>query len=107
MVFLFIFFWVLFIGARLAIFSLNMDIAVKKRIWPIVIIGLGAALLATAWLLHFPVQGFAILGLAVAAIIFVNLRGFYFCEACGRMVANKNILSKPEKCAKCGAALNR
>ncbi len=48
MVFLFIFFWVLFIGVRLAIFSINMDIAVKKRIWPIAIIGLGCALLGLA-----------------------------------------------------------
>jgi len=38
MAFLFIFFWVLFIGARLAIFSINIDITLKKRIWPIAII---------------------------------------------------------------------
>ena len=107
MVFLFIFFWVLFIGVRLAIFSINMDIAVKKRIWPIAIIGLGCALLGLAWLLNFPVRGYYALVPAVAAIIFTNLRGFYFCEACGRMLAHKKILSAPEKCAKCGAELNR
>jgi len=107
MAFLFIFFWVLFIGARLAIFSINIDITIKKRMWPIAIIGLGCALLGFTWLLKFPVKGYLILVPAVAAIVFTNLRGFYFCEACGRMLAHKNILSAPEKCAKCGAKLDR
>jgi len=105
MVFLFIFFWVLFIGVRLTIFSINIDIVLKKRIWPYIIIGLGAALLGFAWLLKFPTQGYFILVPAVAAIIFTNLRGFYFCEACGRMLAHKQILSVPKECAKCGAKL--
>ena len=104
-VFLFIFFWVLFIGVRLAVFAINIDIKVKKRIWPIIIITLGCALLAFAWLLNFPVRGYYALVPAVAAIIFTNLRGFYFCESCGRMLAHKKIFSKPESCEKCGASL--
>lgn len=107
MVFLFIFFWVLFIGVRLAIFSINIDIRTKKKVWPIVIIGLGCMLLGLAYLLKFPVRGYFILVPAVAAIIFINLRGFYFCEACGRMLAHKKILSKPIECEKCGAELQR
>jgi len=101
-IFLLVFFWVLFVGARLAVFSLNIDVRIKKRLWPILIVGLGCLLLGAAWLLKFPLTGYYILVPAVAAIIFTNLRGFYFCEACGRMLAHKNILSAPEKCAKCG-----
>ncbi|MFQ5356109.1 MAG: hypothetical protein ACE5DY_06430 [Mariprofundaceae bacterium] len=105
-IFLLIFFWVLFVGARLAVFSLKIDIRIKKRIWPILIVGLGCLLLGTAWLLKFPLNGYYILAPAIAAIVFTNLRGFYFCEACGRMLAHKNILTAPVKCERCGSDLS-
>ncbi len=105
-VFLLVFFWILFVGARLAVFSIKVDINIKKRLWPLLIIGLGCLLLLTAWLLDFPRAGYVILVPIVVAILFTNLRGFYFCEACGRMMAYKNIFSKPGTCSKCGARLN-
>jgi len=101
MIFLFAFFWVLFITARLFVFAVNIDIRIKKRIWPVIIVSLGIMLLWFAYLLHFPVKYYWLLIPAVALIVFVNIRGFYFCIHCGRMIAHKQILSPPTNCVKC------
>lgn len=106
MVFFFVFFWVLFIAARLFVFAAKIDINVKKRIWPALIIGLGIMLLWFAWLLHFPANYYWALLIGVALIVFVNLRGFYFCIPCGRMVAHKQILSPPTHCERCRRKLS-
>lgn len=107
LIFFVIFFWVVFITARLAIFALNIDIKVKKRLWPIIIFSLSGMLMALAYLLDFPSKGYAVLGVAVAAIIYTNLKGFYFCESCGKMLANKKILTTVETCEKCGSSLKQ
>jgi len=106
MVFFFAFFWVLFIAARLFVFAVNIDVKIKKRIWPVIVTGLGIMLLTFAWLLHFPARFYWLLVLGVGLIVFVNLRGFYFCEPCRRMIAHKNVLSPPTECEKCGRKLN-
>jgi len=105
LIFFVIFFWIVFITARLAVFALKIDIKLKKRLWPIVICGLSGMLLVIAWLLDFPTKGYVVLAVAVAIIIYTNLKGFYFCESCGRMVANKKIIVAVENCEKCGASL--
>jgi hypothetical protein len=106
MAFFFVFFWVLFIGARLFVFAVNIDINLKKRIWPVIIIGLGTMLLWFAWLLGFPQKYYWGLVPAVALIVFVNLRGFYFCVPCKRMIAHKQILSPPTNCERCRRKLS-
>lgn len=106
MIFFFAFFWVLFIGARLFVFAVNIDIHLKKRIWPVIIIGLGIMLLWFAWMLHFPAQYYWMLLPIVGLIVFVNLRGFYFCVPCKRMIAHKQILSPPTHCERCRRKLN-
>jgi len=105
-VFFFLFFWVLFIGARLFVFAVRIDIKLKKRLWPVIIVGLGVMLLWFAWLLHFPTNYFWALILGVGLIVFVNLRGFYFCIPCGRMIATKQILSPPTNCERCRRKLS-
>ena len=101
MIFLFAFFWVLFIAARLFLFAAKIDIKIKKRIWPVIIVGLGIMLIWFAYLLHFPQKYYWALVPGVALIIFVNLRGFYFCIPCNRMIAHKQILSAPTNCERC------
>ncbi|MDX8402819.1 MAG: hypothetical protein R8K54_00240 [Mariprofundaceae bacterium] len=101
LVFFFAFFWVLFIAARLLVFAVNIDIKIKKRIWPVLIIGLGTMLLWFAYILHFPTRYYWLLILGVALIVFVNLRGFYFCVPCKRMIAHKQVLSPPTHCERC------
>jgi len=105
MVFFFAFFWVIFIAARLFIFSVKIDVNIKKRIWPMLIIGLGIMLLCFAYLLHFPSDYYGLLLAGVALIVFVNLRGFYFCVSCNRMIAHKKLLSPPTHCEKCNGKL--
>ena len=99
------FFWVLFITARLAVFAFKIDIKLKKKLWPAIIISLAGTMIGTAYLLGFPPKGYAILLLAAAVIVYTNLKGFYFCESCGSMLANKKLVTTPENCDKCGASL--
>ncbi|MDX8395076.1 MAG: hypothetical protein R8K22_01525 [Mariprofundaceae bacterium] len=104
-IFLGIFFWALFVTSRLAVFALRIDIAVKKKIWPILIMGLGLSMFVLAYLLKFPPKAFYILMPIVALIIIINLRGFSFCLSCERMVAQKNLVSPSCDCPKCGKKL--
>jgi uncharacterized oligopeptide transporter (OPT) family protein len=105
-IFFAVFFWVLFITARLVVFALKIDIRLKKRIWPMIILTLGVVLIGFAYLLGFPAESYYILLPVVAFIIFANLRGFYFCQACGRMLAHRKLLSPPKVCAICGTVLD-
>ncbi|MES0371751.1 MAG: hypothetical protein ABUK11_05675 [Mariprofundaceae bacterium] len=105
LIFFFAFFWALFVGARLFVFAVNIDIDIKKRVWPAIIIGLGAMLLWFAYMLHFPARYYWLLLLGVMLIVFINLRGFYFCKPCGRMIAHKDVLKKPINCERCGNKL--
>lgn len=107
LIFFGVFFWVLFVTARLAVFAINIDIMLKKKLWPIIIFSLAGVLLALAYVLDFPPKGYAILLVAVAVIVYSNLKGFYFCESCGKMLANKKILTTVETCAKCGGSVKR
>lgn len=100
-----LFFWVLFVTARLAVFALNIDVGLKRRLWPIIIYSLAATLLLVAYLLEFPPKGYAVLLVALFVIVYSNLKGFYFCESCGRMLANKKVLTTVESCARCGAVI--
>ena len=107
LIFFGVFFWVLFVTARLAVFAINIDIKLKKRLWPIIIFSLAATLLGVAYALNFPPKGYVVLLLAVFVIVYSNLKGFYFCESCGKMLANKKILTTVEICAKCGGKVKR
>lgn len=100
-VFLGVFFWILLVTARLVVFAVNIDIALKKKIWPVLILTLAAAILIFAYLLKFPVDAWYILLPIVALLIYVNFRGFDFCLYCKRMIAHKNFISPPDRCPKC------
>ena len=105
MIFLGIFFWGMFVAARIFIFAAKIDIQIKKRVWPALIIGLGITILATAYMFHLPASGFYILAPITALIVFINLRGFYFCEKCGNMIAHKDVFNQPKRCGHCKALL--
>jgi len=105
MVFLGIFFWGMFVVARVFIFAAKIDVQVKRKVWPVIILSLGATILATAYGFHVPTSVYVILVPITALIVFINLRGFYFCEKCERMIAHKDVFKKPEKCTNCKASL--
>ena len=101
MVFLAIFFWGMFVTARIFIYAARIDIKIKKTVWPIVIMSLGLTILATAYMFELPIKGFYVLAPITALIVFINLRGFYFCEKCERMIAHRDVFKKPERCSNC------
>ena len=105
MVFLGIFFWGMFVVARVFIFAAKIDVQVKNKVLPAIILSLGATILATAYGFQVPTSVYVILVPITALIVFINLRGFYFCEKCERMIAHKDVFKKPEKCTNCRASL--
>jgi len=105
MIFLGIFFWGMFVVARVFIFAAKIDVQVKKKVWPVIILALGATIIATAYGFHVPTSVYVILVPVTVLIVFINLRGFYFCEKCDRMIAHKDVFKKPEKCGNCRASL--
>ncbi len=106
LVFLAIFFWGMFVVARIFVYAAKIDIRIKKKVWPVIIIALGLTILATAYAFQLPAQGYIILVPITFLIVFINLRGFYFCHKCERMMGHKDIFHKPARCANCKAVLS-
>jgi uncharacterized protein (DUF983 family) len=55
--------------------------------------------------MHFPAEAFYLAVPAVILISLLNIRATKFCDSCGKMVMNQNVLSPPKYCSKCGAEL--
>ncbi len=87
-------------------FARNKDVALKKRIFPRLAIGAGAAFglvisLMAPWpavLLFFPFIGL---------ITWLNIRMTRFCDGCGKMLINHQWWTTMNFCSHCGAKLSR
>jgi hypothetical protein len=95
----------------LGIFSLwlmyfDTNVARKKRLLPIFVVGSGLLFIIFSYLMT-GAQPRMLLFLCppVTLIIFLNLRGIKICSACGRTIHSGVWLSKAEFCPKCGARL--
>ena len=105
LIFLAIFFWGMFVVARVFIYASKIDVKLKKKLWPVIIVGLGMTVLATAMMFNVPGTLYYFLVPITLMIVFINMRGFYFCEKCGRMLAHRNPFQPPERCFNCKARL--
>ena len=90
-------------------FHFNRHTALKRRILPTFVIGVGALFLGVVYYFigsqHPLVFVFAVP--AVAAISFMNIRMTRFCESCGRTLHRQPLFWKPSFCSHCGAELTR
>lgn len=87
-------------------FFFNNNAALKRKVFPPFVIGVGVLFLAFVALMGFPAGMFFIIVPAIVLITFLNLRSTRFCNACGKTLINQNFLSAPKFCSKCGAALD-
>jgi hypothetical protein len=87
-----------------AFFVFSNDAALKRRVWPVYIIGSSVLFLGLAAVVIHP---FVICGLGpfAALFAFLALRRMRFCNACGATIWNRNMFMKSNFCANCGARL--
>ena|SRR6266496_3773201 len=97
--------WVVLGLCSVWLFFLNRNVAQKKRLLPIFIIGIGILFAGFVFLMTGDLTVMVFVVPAVALISFLNLRLIKVCENCGRTVYNNVWFSKMEYCSKCGAKL--
>ena len=90
-----------------AFFWLSKSARLKRTLLPYIGIILGALFLAWPLAAGFPLESLYTFLPLVLIMVWVNIRTFQFCEACGSTVRGGAFFSRPKHCAKCGAALRK
>lgn len=102
----FVFWTALAIGSFL-FFQFNRDAKLKRRAWPVVVIGSGV--IFGSFVIYFTGGDARMLFIMIPAIIlisFLNLRRTRFCDSCGRTLHCQPVFSRLQFCPHCGAQLN-
>jgi len=97
--------WIALGIASLWFLYFDKNIARKKRLLPIFIIGSGALFAIFVFLISGDLRIMAFVVPAVVLISFLNLRTIRVCSSCGRTIKSGLWFSRAEYCAKCGAKL--
>jgi hypothetical protein len=103
----FVIFWILLSVASFCFFHFHRGAKLKRRIWPILIIG--TALLFVAFSFYFLGSHLEMLVLvipAVALVSFINLRKVRFCDSCGRTLYQQPIFRAASTCPCCGKPIS-
>ena len=95
--------WVTVGVALAAFFHFSRNARLKRRVWPIAVIGTGTLFVAFVFALEkLNVEAMFFVVAVVALISFLNIRSAKFCESCGRTVVSSNPFSPARFCSKCG-----
>jgi hypothetical protein len=84
---------------------LDRDVARKKRLLPVFIIGSGALFVMFVFLIRGNFRILAFMIPAVVLISLLNLRMIRVCSACGSTIQSGMWFTRAEYCSKCGARL--
>src|SRR5215469_4851729 len=97
--------WIVLIILGLWFTYFDPNIARKKRLLPVFIIGSGGLFIIFGFLISgdFRVLAFMIPGVVLICIL--NLRMIRVCSACGRTIQSGMWFTRAEYCSKCGARL--
>jgi hypothetical protein len=100
--------WVVLGIVSAAFFFFNNDAALKRKIHPPFVIGVGILFLSFVVLMGFPPDAFFFLVVVPAVILisYLNLRNTKFCSSCGKTLISQNPFMQPKFCSKCGANLD-
>ncbi len=99
--------WILLAIVGFLLFYLNRNVAFKRRYLPW-FLGL-TGVLFIGFMLASGTPKFLVLIIApvAALIMYMNVKGIQFCDACGRTLIEQMSFSRPEFCSKCGASLRK
>lgn len=97
--------WVVLCLAGLWLFVLDKDIARKKRLLPVFVIGTGALFVIFALLITGEPRLLAFVAPVTALIVFLNLRMLKVCESCGLVLQTNVPFYRARFCSGCGAKI--
>jgi hypothetical protein len=97
--------WIVLGIASVWFIYLDRNVARKKRLLPVFIIGVGVLFVIFVFLMSGDLGVLAFMVPAVVVISFLNLRMIRVCSACGRTIHSGMWFTKAEYCSKCGARL--
>ena len=97
--------WIILGIISYIIFFLGKNAQLKRKLWPLFIIGSSVLFIGFAYAMGFRGEGLYFIAPMAILISFLNIRSTKFCDECGNTITNKNFLSKIEFCPKCGAKL--
>jgi hypothetical protein len=98
--------WLMLGIASVWFMYLDKNIARKKRLLPVFIVGTGVIFIAFTFVIMGDLKAMALIVPAVALITFLNLRIIKICGACGKTIHSGMWFTKAEYCPKCGARLD-
>ncbi len=97
--------WVVLGLGSFALFHLNKEVALKRKMWPVVVIGSGILFIISGWLMGFRGEAMYMMVPATILITVLNLKAAQFCDSCGKTLYNQNPFAKLAFCPKCGSKL--
>jgi len=98
--------WVVLGVGSFAFFHYSKNVELKRKVWPIMTIGVGALFIAFVWLMGIKKEGLYFMVPAVVLITALNLKGTKFCSGCGKTLYAQPF-SSMEFCPKCGNKLTQ
>jgi hypothetical protein len=100
----FFFVWVALGIAGFLFFTLNKDVALKRRLFPRLAIGAGV-LFSLVIAAMAPLRAALLFIPFIGVITWINIRMTRFCDACGRTLINQQWWAKMRFCPYCGVKL--
>ncbi len=97
--------WVLACALGTLFFIFNKNAKLKRKVWPVVAIGVGIAFIAMGYFMGI-LSRLPLMVPMVIIITFFNIRSMKFCDNCGKTISHKALFSKLEYCPKCGSKMN-
>ncbi len=102
---LFIGLWLVLGLGGFALFTLNKNAALKRRLRPPFVVATAVLFIGSLYLMDPAGQLWLYMLPVIALIAGLNLRMTKFCDTCGRTTIHPNIFSKAEFCSRCRAKL--
>src|SRR2546430_334742 len=96
---------VILIVSSTAFFYLNKNTALKRTVWPLVVVTTGAMFFGFLWLMGIALPLRLMGSAAIVLSIAINLRSIRFCDSCSAMSRSPNPLVQATVCSKCGTEL--
>ena len=90
-----------------ALLWLSKNATLKRRLFPYIASSLGALFLSAFMAAGLPLENLYTFGPLVALAVWLNIRAFQFCRACGATVRGGAFISRPKFCSKCGTELKQ
>ena len=98
-------FWIALAAGGFLFFVFNKDVALKKRVFPRLVIGAGAVFGLVIFIAA-PSPVALLFAPFIALITWLNIRMTRFCAACGKMLINHQWWLRMAFCPYCGAKLS-